>query len=132
MSPKVALYYSEENGPKQKCEDQENTAIMPKFWNVTLAGDDSRNIQTHKVILVTINHVKEGFKENTSIHTLSSTREGVGTKQDDDMEVETKKVGKNGPAIAKNIYSCHLKEQEEESFPCDVCGKTYNTKGGQG
>ena len=89
MSPKVALYYSEENGPKQKweekssCEDQENTAIMPKFWNVTLAGDDSRNIQTHKVILVTINHVKEGFKESTSIHTLSSTREGVGTKQDD-------------------------------------------------
>ena len=89
MSPKVALYYSKENGPKQKweenssCEDQENTAIMPKFWNVTLAGDDSRNIQTHKVILVTINHVKEGFKESTSIHTLSSTREGVGTKQDD-------------------------------------------------
>jgi hypothetical protein len=89
MSPKVALYYSEENGPKQKwgekssCEDQENTAIMPKFWDVTLAGDDSRNIQTHKVILVTINHVKEAFKESTSIHTLSSTREGVGTKQDD-------------------------------------------------
>lgn len=90
MSPKVALYYSEENGPKQKweekssCEDQENTAIMPKFWDVTLAGDDSRNIQTHKVILVTINHVKEAFKESTSIHTLSSTREGEGgTKQDD-------------------------------------------------
>lgn len=90
MSPKVALYYSEENGPKRKwgekssCEDQENTAIMPKFWDVTLAGDDSRNIQTHKVILVTINHVKEAFKESTSIHTLSSTREGEGgTKQDD-------------------------------------------------
>jgi hypothetical protein len=46
------------------------------------------------------------------------------------MEVETKKVGKNGPAIVKNIYSCHLKEQEEESFPCAVCGKTYDTKGG--
>ena len=30
-------------------------------------------------------------------------------KKDDDMEVETKKVGKNGPAIVKNIYSCHLK-----------------------
>ena len=50
-------------------------------------------------------------------------------KKDDDMEVETKKVGKNGPAIVKNIYSCHLKEQEEESFPCPL-GKTYNTKGG--
>ena len=46
------------------------------------------------------------------------------------MEEETKKVGKNGPEIVKNIYSCHLKEQEEESFPCDVCGKTYDTKGG--
>ena len=89
MSPKVALYYSEENGTRRKweakssCEDQENTAIMPKFWDVTLAGDDSRNIQTHKVILVTINHVKEGFKESTSIHTLSSTQEGGWTKQDD-------------------------------------------------
>ena len=51
-------------------------------------------------------------------------------KKYDDMEEETKKVGKNGPEIVKNIYSCHLKEQEEESFPCDVCGKTYNTKGG--
>ena len=71
-------------GEKSSCEDQENTAIMPKFWDVTLAGDDSRNIQTHKVILVTINHVKEAFKESTSIHTLSSTREGEGgTKQDD-------------------------------------------------
>ena len=90
MSPKVALYYLEENGTKQKwggkssSEDQENTAIMPKFWDLTLAGDDSRNIQIHKVILVAISHVKEGFKESTSIHTLSSTREGEGgTKQDD-------------------------------------------------
>ena len=47
-----------EMGEKSSCEDQENTAIMPKFWDVTLAGGDSRNIQTHKVILVTINHVK--------------------------------------------------------------------------
>ena len=89
MSTKVALYYSEETGTKRKweakssCEDQENTAIMPKFWDVTLAGDDRQNIQTHKVILVAISHVKEGFKESTSIHTLSSMREGGGTKQDD-------------------------------------------------
>ena len=84
MSTKVALYYSEETGTKRKweakssCEDQENTAIMPKFWDVTLAGDDSRNIQTHKVILVAISHVKEGFKESTSIHTLSLMQEGGG------------------------------------------------------
>ena len=51
-------------------------------------------------------------------------------KKYDDMEEETKKVGKNGPEIVKNIYSCHLKEQKVESFPCDVCGKTYKTKGG--
>ena len=30
-------------------------------------------------------------------------------KKYDDMEVKTKKLGKNGPAIVKNIYSCHLK-----------------------
>ena len=89
MSPKVAVYYSEETGTKQKweaessCEDQENTALMRKFWDVTLAGDDSGNIQTHKEILVAITHVKEGFKESTIIHTLLSTREGGGTKQDD-------------------------------------------------
>ena len=61
----------------------EVVAINHETREVTLAGDDSQNIQTHKVILVTINHVKEAFKESTSIHTLSSTREGVGTKQDD-------------------------------------------------
>ena len=94
---------NENGGEKSSCEDQENTAIMPKFWDVTLAGDDSRNIQTHKVILVAINNVKEGFKKRTSIHTLSSTWEGRGTKQDD-------QTGAGG-----------------REFPCDICGKTYDT-----
>ena len=70
-------------------------------------------------------------------HPLVDARRGGGqtrmtkqVKKDDDMEVETKKVGKNGPEIVKNIYNCHLKEQNVESFPCDVCGKTSKTKGG--
>ena len=45
-------------------------------------------------------------------HPLVDARGGEGlnrmtkqVKKDDDMEAETKKVGKNGPAIVKNIYS---------------------------
>ena len=34
------------------------------FRDVTLAWDDNRNIQTHKGILVAVNQVEEGFKEN--------------------------------------------------------------------
>ena len=48
-------------------------------------------------------------------------------KKYDDMEEETENVEKNGPKIVKNISSCHLKKQEEESFLCDVCCKTYDT-----
>ena len=51
-------------------------------------------------------------------------------KKYDDMEEETENVGKNGPKIVENISSCHLKEQEEEGFPCQVCGKICDTKGG--
>ena len=45
----------------------------PSFQDVTLACDDNRNIQTHKVILVAISRVHEEFKGKTNIHTLSST-----------------------------------------------------------
>ena len=48
-------------------------------------------------------------------------------KKDDDMEEETKNVGKNGPKIVRNISSCHLNKKEEDNFLCDVCVKTYDT-----
>ena len=56
--------------------EQQTTVIKPKFWDITLACDDNRNIHTHTVILVAMGHVHEGFKERTNIHTLLSTLEG--------------------------------------------------------
>ena len=55
----------------------QTTAIKPKFQDVTLVCDDNWNIQSHKVILVAISHVQEGFKGSASIQTPSSMWEGA-------------------------------------------------------
>ena len=54
----------------------------------------------------------------------------VQVKKDGKMEEETEKEGKNVAEIVEDISSGHLEEQEEESFPCDDCGKTCGTKAG--
>ena len=49
-----------------------DNTIKPKLKDVTLAFDDNQNIHKHKMIMVAVSHVQEGFKRSTNIHTLSS------------------------------------------------------------
>ena len=51
---------------------QTMTAFQPQFRDVILEFDDSRTIQTHKVILVDISTVFGGLLRKHHTHTLSS------------------------------------------------------------
>ena len=54
----------EQNESERQCSLgllQTMTALQPKFHDVTLVCDDSLTIHTHKVMLVDINTVFEGF-----------------------------------------------------------------------
>ena len=59
------------------CLEKQTTVIKPKFQDVTLARIVNRNIQIHKVILVAVSHVHEGFKKRTNIHTSCRRERGI-------------------------------------------------------
>ena len=58
VSPELALFCEDE-----LCHEKQTTVMNPKFQDITLACNDNRNIQIHKVILVAMSHVHEGFKK---------------------------------------------------------------------
>ena len=60
------------------------TALQPQFCDVTLASDDSRTIQTHKVMLVDTSTVSGGLlRKHLNLYPIVYVRGGTSIKFED-------------------------------------------------